>query len=182
MMHKKQGITGRHGQSVACKFKNLRLNRVQGRNKLLITPMLSHAHCCWLQATPHHPRAGPKEWERRLQPQPHCTKKTNVPHMKHSLHTDKTPARPHPPGLNPIQKTRAKSIGEIRRKAKEKFLTKAKVTEYVTLSRLDIPSFRPLRHQIRPCLRGTGKLGWEFSLASPTKPSAASRALSGWRC
>lgn len=51
-------------------------------------------------------------------------KKMNIPHMKYSLHKDELPGHSHPPGLKPT-KTKAKPIGEIRKKAK-KCLPKAK--------------------------------------------------------
>lgn len=61
MMHKKQGITGHHDQSVACKFQKLKTKQtVQGRNKLLITSMLLHAQHYWLWPPHHHPRVEPR--------------------------------------------------------------------------------------------------------------------------
>lgn len=58
----------------------------------------------------------------------------------------------------------------MRRKAKEKFLPKAKGTEYLNLSRLKAPCSRPLRYQIRSCLRKEKK-GWDGDSLYQVLPS-----------
>lgn len=61
MMRKKQGITGHHNQSVACKFKNLRLDssrKEQITNYINAFNMHNAGGC----RPPHHcPRAEPSE-------------------------------------------------------------------------------------------------------------------------
>lgn len=86
MMHKKQGITGHHDQSVACKFKNLRLDssrEEQNTNHIKAFNMHNAGGC---RTRHHHISAEPTEWERWLQPQPRCIKKTDISHMKPSTH------------------------------------------------------------------------------------------------
>lgn len=60
MMCKKQGITGHHAQSVACKFKNLRVDssKEEQINHIKVFNM-HNTGGCW--PPHHHPRAEPTE-------------------------------------------------------------------------------------------------------------------------
>lgn len=92
MMHKK----ARSNWSVSClQVQKPQTQQFKGRTN-------HWSHCCFYMHNaagcrpPHcHPRAEPTEWL-------HCLQKTHIPHMRHSLHTDKSPAHPHPPELNPF--------------------------------------------------------------------------------
>lgn len=59
MMHKKQGITGHHTQSVACKFKNLRLDssKEEQITNYIKAFNMHNTGGCW--PSHHHPRVEP---------------------------------------------------------------------------------------------------------------------------
>lgn len=163
---KNQGVTG---QSVACKFKNLRLNS-SGVEQ--ITDHIAAFTCTTLLAV-GHPVAIPG-----LSQQSGSTV-----FRKHTFHTwgthytqIKSPAHPTLLNWTHFRKHKQNPLGRLEERPRS-FSSKPKGPKRVNFSRPEVSHSRSLRNHIRSCLKGGGgRLGWKFFLPSPTRPSATARA------
>lgn len=166
MMHKKP----RSNWSVSC----LQVQKPQTKQFRGGTNHWSH--CCFYMHNAvgcrpprRHPRAEPTQWL-------HCLQKTHIPHMRHSLHTDKSPAHPTLLNWTHFRKHKQNPLGRLEERQRS-FSSKPKGPKRVNFSRPEVSHSRSLRNHIRSCLKGGGgRLGWKFFLPSPTRPSATARA------
>ena len=107
----------------------------------------------------HHPRAEPTECERRLQPQPHSIKKTNIPHMKHTLHTDKAPTLPILLDWTQFRNQKQNPLQRLEERQRRSFSPKPRGLSMLILAYLRPPAPGPWDTR-SGLVWGEGKEGW----------------------
>ena len=163
---KKQGVTG---QSVACKFKNLRLHSSRAEQ---ITDHIAAFTGTTLLAIGHSIAIPGRSQQ-----------SGSTVFRKHTFHTRGT----HYTQINPLliptllnwtrfRKQKQNPLGRLEERQRS-FSSKPKGPKHAHFSRPEVSHSRSLRNHIRSCLRGgRGRLEWKLFLLSPTRPSATARA------